>query len=236
MTERGFDVVGVREHGLITGYARRLDLQGGLLRDHIITFEKKDLLGEHEPLLAALQKVRERGQAFVTVFGHPGGILTRGDLQKAPVRMWLFGLISLIEMQMLRLIREAYPQEEWTGIIGAGRMEQARKIHQDRQLRNEETNLSDCLQWCDKSALFLKDIRLAELVEGSTKNQREDFFNRLQQLRDDLAHAQDIVKGRWPELADLATSAEQFLERLESCPLAGSGISRGGISPETLRP
>ena len=41
---------------------------------------------------------------FVRVLGAVGGIITMSDLQKPPVRMWLFGMITLLEMRMSRLI------------------------------------------------------------------------------------------------------------------------------------
>ena len=43
----------------------------------------------------------------------------------------------------------------------------------------------------------------------------EQFVGELESLRNALAHANDIVKGRWPRMADLAVEAESILERLE---------------------
>ena len=48
--------------------------------------------------------------------------------------------------------------------------------------------------------------------QGAGKN----FFRDLESLRNDLAHANDILKGRWPELADFVGTAEALLLRLES--------------------
>jgi len=48
-----------------------------------------------------------------------------------------------------------------------------------------------------------------------TRRKLEQFVGELESLRNALAHANDIVKGRWPRMADLAVEAESILERLE---------------------
>lgn len=51
----------------------------------------------------------------------------------------------------------------------------------------------------------------------------ETFFKDVGRLRNALAHANDIVAGRWPELAELVDTLEGFLERLEAvtAPIGG---------------
>ena len=104
-----FDVVGVRAEGLVIGYVRRADLKPGLLGDSLCRFRDSDVMAESESPLAAIQALKVRSELFINVLGQVGAIVTKGDLQKAPIRLWLFGVISLIEMQMLRLIRERLP-------------------------------------------------------------------------------------------------------------------------------
>ena len=155
---------------------------------------------------------------FITVFGQVGAVMTKGDLQKAPVRLWLFGLISLLEMQMLRLIRERFPRGAWMSLLHHSRAKAARRLHVKRRRRNEEadpSDFSDCLQICDKVRIVLADSELSAVARFSTPGEGERFINRLQSLRNDLAHANDLLKGRWPDLADLALETEAFLQRLE---------------------
>ena len=111
---RDYDVVGVRRNGLIDGYVNRTDLGPGILDDYFKPFEPDLLLDESANILDALRLLRESARVYVEVMGRVSGIVTKGDLQKAPVRMWLFGLIFLIEMQFLRLIRDGWPDGSWT--------------------------------------------------------------------------------------------------------------------------
>lgn len=212
---RGYDVVGVRQEGVVRGYALRAELEGGLLGDHLRPFQSSDVLPEGEPLLAALSALKERTHVFINVLGHVGGIVTRGDLQKAPVRLWLFGLVSLLEMQLLRVVRERYPGDSWAIHLTPERMEGARRVFEERRRRHEENDLPDCLQLGDKAVILMKDRDLFALSGFRSRTSLESFFKEVGQLRNALAHANDIRNGRWPDLSDLVVDLEALLERLE---------------------
>ncbi len=147
--------------------------------------------------------------------GEVAGIITKGDLQKSPMRMWLFGVLSLIEMQFLRLIRAAYKQDSWTSFISESRLEKAKKFLKDRQQQNEAIDLADCLQFADKGYIVVKSDLFCRVFGGISKGVARDFLKELRYLRDDLAHAQDIITGRWPKIVELAKTAEKLLAACE---------------------
>jgi hypothetical protein len=216
MHRREFDVVGIREDGVVAGYFTRTSNAEGPVGRHRQPFGAEELLPEGAPLLHAFTHLRERRQLFVSVLGHPGGIVTRGDLQKAPVRLWLFGLVSLLEMQLLRIIRERHPVDGWTPLLPPGRLRATRQVFSERRRRNEENDLSDCLQLADKATIVIRDRALFAFTGFQSKRAAEQFFNELGLLRNALAHANDILAGRWPGLAELVVRIEPLLERLEA--------------------
>lgn len=223
MADRGYDAVGVRRHGVVTGFVRCSELGPGTVGDYREAFSAANVLPDSEPLLAAFAALRERRHVFITVLGQVGGIITRGDLQKAPVRLWLFGLVSLLEMQLLRVVRERYPADAWTCHLTGERLAGARRVFAERRRRHEENDLSDCLQLGDKATILMKDPVLFAQSGFPSKQALETFFNDVGQLRNALAHANDILHGRWPELAELVVQLEAFLERLEGItPPAGA--------------
>ena len=216
MAQHGYDVVGLRERGVVTGYVVCAELMDDkTVGWHRHEFRHDEVLPDGEPLLSAFEALRERRHVFINVLGQIGGIITRGDLQKAPVRLWLFGLVSLLEMQMLRLIRERYPGEAWAGLLTEERVAAARQIFDKRREKKEEIDLSDCLQIVDKAKIFLKDAELLKLTGCPSKQAAEVFFKRVRDLRDALAHANDIINGQWSELGSLITTLEATLERFE---------------------
>jgi hypothetical protein len=206
-----YDVVGVRHDGLVVGYVKRADLSDGTLANHLVKFNSDDIIDESTPLVDVLKRLRKTTRLFVLILGRIGGIVTRGDIQKAPLRMWLFGLISMIEMQLLRIIREHCPNDIWKTFLTPKRLAKAQELLSDRRKRNEEIDLADCLQFCDKREVILKGDML-KIAEGF------DLFGTLkeiEQLRDNLAHAQDIVTGNWPKIVDIAEDSERLLIKLE---------------------
>jgi len=216
MDEKDFDVVGVRRDGVIAGFVAREDLLAGTLDEHVRTFDAADVFDEATSLIAVVQRLVESPRVWLRILGETSGIITKGDLQKAPVRMWLFGITSLLEMQLLRLIRAWYPDESWKALMSAGRVQKAEEMLQDRRRRNEAIDLADCLQFADKRTIVAKTESLRSALGFGSEREAEEELQLLQQLRDELAHAQDIVSGRWPELGRLAQVAEKILEQGEA--------------------
>src|SRR5437773_2261974 len=216
MEDRDYDVVGVRHDRLVSGYVKRSDLDDGTLGEHICRFVSSDRLPDTTPLVDVFEALRDSSHVFVLLLGQVGGIVTRGDLQKAPVRMWLFGLVCLIEMQLLRIIREHYPNDAWKSLLSDGRLAKAKDYHNDRRRRNEAIDLADCLQFADKRDIVLATTELRSTAGLEPKGSGERLLKDLEKLRDNLAHAQDIVTGYWPKLVDLARDAEVLLRRCEA--------------------
>ena len=216
MNGKDFDVVGVRQNGAVIGYVHRADLREGTLEQHTKSFHEQLLVEDWSPLLAVLELLVGYPQVFIVVMGEISGIITKGDLQKAPVRMWLFGILSLLEMQFLRLIRASYPQDTWKGFVSNNRLAKAEKILQERKRRNETIDLADCLQFGDKRTIVLNSDTLRHALGFTSKAKGEELLKAFEHLRDELAHAQDIITGRWPELVTFAKKAEDLLAACEA--------------------
>lgn len=205
-----YDVVGVRHDGLVVGYVKRADLSDGTLDNHLVKFNPDDIVDESTQLVDVLKRLRKTTWLFVLILGRIGGIVTRGDIQKAPLRMWLFGLVSMIEMQLLRIIRERCPNDRWENFLTDNRIAKAQHLLSDRRKRNEEIDLADCLQFCDKREVILNlGLRIAEGVDLLS------MLKEIEDLRDKLAHAQDIIAGNWPKIVDIAEDSERLLIKLE---------------------
>jgi len=218
MKELDFDVMGVEEEGRIIGYVEQSSLKTGPCRNYRIGFVASELLEESTPLMEVFSCLHDATRRFVTKRKKITGIVTRGDLQKAPLRMWLFGLITLLEMHLLRVIRNHFPADSWAIHLSNGRIINARKIFASRKVRNEAIDLVDCLQFCDKRELVLKIPVIKESMRKYWGESADTVLESAEMLRDKLCHAQDIVKGStWPEVIDLAKNIEHILEFFERC-------------------
>src|SRR5262249_51750278 len=95
MNARDFDVVGVRSEGQVVGYVERGSLENGPCGQYQHPLDKALIQSDTAPLLTVLMELNHAPFVFITVLGRVGGIITPADLQKPPVRMWLFGIVTL---------------------------------------------------------------------------------------------------------------------------------------------
>ena len=218
MERRDFDAVGVRVDGTMSGYVLREDLQDGTLDRFWHSFdETRDVILEHDTLTTVLERLVEQPIVYVRMMGQVSGIITKGDLQKAPVRMWLFGLVSLLEMHLLRIIRARFEGDGWTKKLSPKRVTDAQKLLEDRLRRNEAIDLADCLQLSDKATIVASLPELLSELGLGAKRPTQRLFREITDVRNQLAHAHDIVSGNWPRLAGLARDIEQLVESCERC-------------------
>jgi hypothetical protein len=216
LDENHYDLVGVRTNGIINGYACRSDLAEGQISKYFNKFDSRDILPDTISIPEVLEVLNNSNHVFISSFGMVSGIITRGDLQKMPIRMWLFSLISLIEMQMLRIIRERFPDKSWVKLISPGRKEKAEKYFIDLKNKNEEIDPVDCLQFCDKYTIISKTEDILEKLQyGKKKKEFCTLLKELEELRNNLAHAQDIITAKWPSIINISKIAEEFLKICE---------------------
>lgn len=151
MIEKDFDLVGIRENGLVTGYVRREDLESGLCGDHLLPFHlEDDLIPDTANLLDVVKSLAINKQCFVTILEQPGAIITLSDLEKPPMRMFLFGMITLGEMLMTEIIKNRYSDGGWREYVSSERLAMAERLQEERQRRGQTVDLIDCLQYGDK--------------------------------------------------------------------------------------
>jgi hypothetical protein len=223
MEDHDFDVLGVETDVGISGYVERATLRqarnlgkSGACSHYQREFHPSELIAVSTPLMKLLPILKQTPRLFVLDCNQVTGILTCGDLQKAPVRMLLFGLVTLLEMNLLRLVRLYYPLDSWQGQLKPERVAIAKQLWQDSQARNEATDLTDYLQFCDKRDLVLQHPELLKHLALKSKRSGERFLKAAEQLRNRLAHAQDLASGSsWKELITLAAEIEALLQRCE---------------------
>lgn len=216
MEQKDYDAVGVRKDGLVIGFVERSALSEGLLGDHLLKMHRSSTLPDSSTIAEVLKSLVESPRIFIAGNRHVWGIITRGDLQKVPVRMYLFGLVSLLEMRLLEVIRESHANDAWFSFLSMERVDRARTILDDRRRRNEATDLADCLQFADKTTIVAKSDAVRDIVGFDSPAKARANLKEVEDLRNDLAHAQDIIAGRWPRLVELSNQVESILERCES--------------------
>jgi hypothetical protein len=212
MTEFDFDAGGVRVAGSVAGYVLRDELKDGICGGNLKPFDTADLLDENSSLADAIVILDQADRVFLKMLGPVGAIITRSDLQKPPARMWLFGLITILEMAFSELIDEHYEDDEWADLLSAGRVAKARELLEERRRRNQAVHLSQCLQLSDKGQILIKVESTRRILGIASVRQGRETIKMIEALRNNLAHAQDIVTSDWITIVRLVENLDRVLD------------------------
>ena len=215
MRARGFDLAGVRVEGLVAGYVSRGELESGSCGDHLRPFGHDDVVDGGASLQEVIQSLAVNRRCFVTVLDRAAAIVTLEDLEKPPVRMFLFGMITILEMLVSRYVDAAFPGESWTLHVAPGRLEKARELMAERQRRGHACRLVDCLQFSDKGqlALAVGDVG-ARLAPSMSGKEAKRALKELEQLRNNLAHGQEIISSGWDRIVRFSSRLDELLESM----------------------
>jgi hypothetical protein len=124
--------------------------------------------------------------------------------------MWLFGIITVAELEFTERVRQKWPDESWTGLLSPQRVEQARRSQSERERRKETCQLLDCLQLGDKLAILILDPEALAELGIFTPSSAKRASKQIESLRNSLAHAQGFADQDWPQIVRLARHIEEM--------------------------
>src|SRR5690606_20730535 len=76
----------------------------------------------------------------------------------------------------------------------------------------QHVRLVDCLQFADKAQIVAHIERLRKMTRFDSKRQIETIGRRLEKLRNNLAHSQDIITSDWQTIVTLAANVTSILD------------------------
>ena len=211
LDRRGVAVAGLRQAGLCVGYVRAGDLRAGTAGAVLRPFVPAQLLPGDAPLSDVIGVLYRFDYCFVTAMGNVPGVITRGDIQKPIVRMWLFGIVTLVEMDLTSRLRSHWPDGNWTRLLSRSRLDKAQELLEERRRRGQQPDLVDCLQLADKATVLMQDAAQLAAYGFETKGAAQRVIKDMESLRNHLAHAQDIITHDWAQIARLAQRIEDTL-------------------------
>jgi len=208
ISAQDFDVVGVRRNGLVVGFVERRDLGRGSCGEHLLPFGDASVIFDTAPLADVVLGLNRSPRLFVRALGAVSGIVTMSDLEKPPVRMWLFGMITLVEMRMGRLVERMCEGESWRQFLSEGRLQKAAALLEERRRRSQNLRLVDCLQFSDKVQIIARNEAIRSLTRFASRRQVEETCKALENLRNNLAHSQDILASDWKAIVMLSAELD----------------------------
>jgi predicted transcriptional regulator len=188
---KSYSQIPVRDGDHICGVLERAGCKrDGTVRDALRILDESILIAAGAPLIEFLDLAAGSAYRLVVDGGKVDGIVTRSDLQKLPVRVVVFTLVTNLELLMADVIRaRAVDSLAWNQCLNENRQKIV-KVKFDK-LSGEDFDLDEltCTDFCDKRTI-LKSM-LGDLPESFNKDLKE-----IEELRNSVYHAGEYAQDR----------------------------------------
>ena len=236
LAENGYDAAPVYADNDPIGFIHKDDVttddDGDTLDDHLTALTIDYMISGDTSFTAVLSALIENPVYFLGGPNHVTGILTRADLNTAPVRIYLFDRITYLEEHLRELILDTKPDWKTTPVT-ADELDTIEDRYEDAQAANvalEEihyasfsaletivTSVGDCWQTCGFSAKGGADTRLHEVTD----------------LRNDVAHANLLVENTDSnEFLSNGRTTENLYNTLETIDQVLTDLQEAGYAPD----
>lgn len=210
---QGCAAVGIREGGSVVGYLLADDLEPGPHPPVTRPILPQQIVRLEAPLSDVIHALTSFSHCFVLLEGSVIGVIGRADIEKPVVRMWLFGMIILVEMAVVETIRTQLPEGTWRECVSEGRLKKAQQLLEERRRRRLGGDLLDCLQFSDKMELAMLGASSFRESGFSSAAATKRVIKEMESLRNNLAHGQDITDNDWPQIVRMTRRLHTLLGR-----------------------
>ena len=199
---------GVLREGKVSGY-----MVGDAL-SNIVEIKPDQLVSQEATYQQVISVLDHHEYCFVTFLGQVSGVITRNEMQKPSVRMWLFGMMTITEMFVVSLIETYATEARWQQYLSPGRLKKATALQNECKRRKQDRSLLNCLTVSDRFQIVIKDEKLIGFFEFESKTQAQSLVSKFESLRNNLAHGEDIVSYDWDLIVLLSGRVEKIMNRL----------------------
>ena len=206
------EVAGIRENGVLSGFLEAASVGEGMCEDFRHEFAASQVVLAGSSFADVIEVLTRHDWCFVSAFGTVVGVISRIDAQKPAVRMWLFGIITVAELEFTERLRQKWPDERWVGLLSQQRLEKARQLRAERERRKEKCQLLDCLQLADKMEVLISDPKELSRLGIPSASAAKRASKQIESLRNSLAHGQGFVDQDWPQVVRLARRIDQMVQ------------------------
>jgi hypothetical protein len=207
------EVAGIKHEEVVSGYIRARDIGEKDESLAPVDFKPGQVVAHGAPLSDVIEVLTRHEFCFVSREGTVEGVISRADIQKPIARMWLFGMVTVTELFLTNQIRDLWPDDSWTPLLSPTRLRQAQTLREERLRRGQSCTLLDCLQIGDKGKILLRNPGQLAAFGFESRRAGETVMSELGSLRNNLAHAQDIVSNDWSQIVRLARRLESIVDQ-----------------------
>jgi hypothetical protein len=204
MEERRYETAVLSQNGQL------LKFDKGDIHPQVIS--TADTLPSHTSLFETYAKLLEKRRYFILTPQGITHIVTRSDLDKIPLRLGIFGLLSVFETFLKEKVRTDL-RDGWESSLTEQRLGYAQALFKEKIRKNEDIDVIQCLQLGDLRTIFSKEKRYKNLLPLLKREKYDQNLRAIVRLRDALAHAQPSLPYSWPEIYELVTFMKAIMQQ-----------------------
>ena len=160
----------------------------GLVREYSHPLSEGNLIGADASILDFIKDADSNPCRLIVSGSEIIGLVTLSDLQRLPVRVALFALVTGLERTMADAISKQYADEnEWWELLNEGRQKKVREKVAKSKQDNGFVNTLLFTEFCDK-----RDI-LLHFFPSLNKTKLRCQLEEIEDLRNQVAHANDYA-------------------------------------------
>lgn len=194
----GYDAAPIQKQGDPIGFIHEDDVtvndDGDTLSEYLTPLTIEYLMSGDAPFEGLLAALIEKPVYFLGGHSRITGILTRADLNTAPVRIYLFDRITYLEEHLRELILEHAPNWKQTPVT-VDELDDIEDRYTDAQAANVELEEIHYAQFSTLNTIISNVEACWQACGFSTTAQTDSQLHEITDLRNDVAHANLLVEN-----------------------------------------
>lgn len=147
------------------------------------------IIGGDTPILEFIKDADTRPCRLLVSAASIVGLVSLSDLQRFPVRAVLFALVTGFEITMMEAVTRLDKDEAvWLAMLTPERRDKIEQEKQDAEARDAFVDTLLFAQFADKKKILAKHG-----VEGRSRSELQIILDRIESLRDKVAHANEYA-------------------------------------------
>jgi len=197
MNKENYDIMPLKENGKLTGYVERNLLEEKKQIQQATQQITVDLIVSADTCVHEMVDLFQRSRFFFVNKGNDlVGLVTYADLDKIPMRTWLYILISQFEFLLLELIKKFCRTRAWLSKLTPERLDKIKNLHDKKMENDTDISLEDCLNLGDMIELLECDSKLRSFVGYKSKSSCKKACSGLDDLRNNVMHpSNSLIKN-----------------------------------------
>lgn len=238
LTTNGYDAAPIQKDGDAVGFIHEDDVtvddEGDTLSEHLTPLTIEYLMSGDAAFEEVLTGLIEKPVYFLGGNSRITGILTRADLNTAPARIYLFDRITYLEEHLRELILANAPNWKQTPVT-VDEIDDIENRYTDAQTANVELDEIHYAQFSTLNTIISNVEACWQTCDFSTKDQAGSRLHEINELRNDVAHANLLVENTDSDgFLNSGRTTENLSTTLESINKVLTNLQEAGYDPRTV--